>query len=123
MKSKSRGSIFIIIGTLLLLSMPFPVAAQMSSENYAMEQVRLSCGGEESSSANYTIHGTIGQQGPVGESASANYQMFAGFWFAQESGETPVPALHTWVVLFIVLLFSFLFRHILTKKQQKQISL
>ncbi len=66
--------------TVLLLCLPLPVLAdESSSTNYKVDQTFFGSGGDlENSSTNYKAKTTLGELG-VGNSASAQYQAFAGF--------------------------------------------
>ena len=74
------------IGVMLLLTLAFAwqttgvgLAYQSQSSNYAVDEAFFGTGGElESASANYKAKLAAGEM-TVGNSASANYQMQAGF--------------------------------------------
>ena len=53
--------------------------------NYFINWYVIASGGGEASSANNSVKGTIGQP-IVGQSASDNYSVQAGFWIGQPSG-------------------------------------
>ncbi len=66
-----------------LLMMPLTVFAQaQSSANYTIEPDVISVGGGEAESLNYFIEHTTGQPTAIGESSSAGYANYAGFWYS-----------------------------------------
>jgi hypothetical protein len=63
----------------LLLWVPMPVLAQSVSPNYRVDETTFGVGSEQDlSSTNYKGQATIGDLG-IGNSSSANYQIYAGF--------------------------------------------
>lgn len=77
---KNHNTKLNIIGAILLaLILPNSAFAQYSSPNYRIDQTFFGTGGElDSSSANYRAKTTVGELG-VGNTGSANYQLYAGF--------------------------------------------
>lgn len=68
---------FVVVATGCLLTVP-AVWAQQSSPNYTIEESFIGPGGQlDSSSANYEARATLGDTG-IGNSASANYQIYGG---------------------------------------------
>lgn len=64
------------LALLVALSLPaFPAHAA-----YSQVSDVISGGGQEVSSTNYTLVGTVGQSSAIGLSASANYSNHGGFW-------------------------------------------
>lgn len=69
----------IYIALLLLVILPVTVLAQSSSANYSIEEFFVGPGGAtELDSANYSARASLGDTG-VGNSTSANYQIYGGF--------------------------------------------
>ncbi len=81
MIKKSRRFVVSLVACLaLLLIPPVPVlGATYSSSNYGIDQAFFGTGGElDANSANYRAKETLGELG-IGNSSSANYQVYAGF--------------------------------------------
>lgn len=76
-KHKTTGADLVLLSALVLGA--GSALAASSSANYAIPWDVLDGGGGQSSSANYTLQGSIAQAGPIGESASAGYVLQAGF--------------------------------------------
>lgn len=77
---KNYKSHFYLLATIMLaLMLPSTAVAQYSSPNYRIDQTFFGTGGElDASSANYRAKATVGELG-VGNTGSANYQLYAGF--------------------------------------------
>ncbi len=54
--------------------------ARMSSANYQINADVISAGGTLGTSANYTLHDTIGESAAIGVGSSTNYILKDGFW-------------------------------------------
>jgi hypothetical protein len=74
--------------TLTLLAAP--LYASQSSANYRIESNVISGGGGDALSTNYYIEHTTGQSSATGDSSSANYVNYAGFWYTIVSGTVSV---------------------------------
>jgi len=81
MKKTKNQRIFLLIFFLLL---PF-FARAMSSSNYSIDSDVIGSFGDQSSSANFSITDTGGEVG-TGGSASATYEVLAGFWSSLSGG-------------------------------------
>ncbi len=78
----------VILLTVSVMS-PAAYSAGQSSANYTIESDVISGGGGDSGSANYFISHTTGQSSATGESSSANYSNYAGFWHAATGAPAP----------------------------------
>lgn len=79
MQTKIKTLIGFGMGAAMIFLATSSVYAQYTSPNYKVEETLFGAGGElENSSANYKARTSVGELG-VGNSASANYQAYAGF--------------------------------------------
>jgi hypothetical protein len=87
---KHKYPILFITIMILFINTGIAHAAGQSSANYIIESDVISGGGGESSSANYGTEHTTGQPSAIGESGSANYYDYKGFWNVLYAGLPPV---------------------------------
>ena len=81
-RKRYRRCLCLLISATMLLAFAGILHAASSSANFAIEQDVISGGGEDSWSDSYDLFSTIGQAPPLGNSSSANFVNYPGFWNA-----------------------------------------
>ncbi|MDQ7786647.1 MAG: CARDB domain-containing protein [Thermodesulfovibrionales bacterium] len=81
-RKKYRHCLCFLISATMLLAFAGILHAASSSANFAIEQDVISGGGGDSWSAGYDLFSTIGQAPPLGNTSSANFVNYPGFWNA-----------------------------------------
>lgn len=79
---------------LLVISFVSTVVLAQTSASFNLEWNVIGSGGQESSSANYSVNGTIGQGIASQPSASsASFSVSSGFWYIDTGTTVYLPAL------------------------------
>jgi hypothetical protein len=81
MKCKPHLYALFAVVFILSIGIPFSPAYSAESAHYRIDTDVLSGGGGECSSAGYYLWHTTGQPTAIGESSSASYINYAGFWY------------------------------------------
>lgn len=83
----------IFLGVILLVGLAAgTLVLAQSSANYDLSWNVFGGGGGRSTSANYIVDGTIGQQ-VVGQSVSSSYGLSSGFWFGDSGVRLYLPTI------------------------------
>ena len=85
--SRSRRLVAFALGAILLRGV---CLAQSSSANFRLQQSTTNDGGQTSTSANYRLDASIGQESAIGASSYLNDLLQSGFWSFLGSGLAPV---------------------------------
>lgn len=85
-----RKQIAILLGAVLLLAAAAPALIAQTSKDFNLTWHGFGSGGGQSTSADYRVHGTIGQHiAPPVQSSSADFRVTSGFWFEVDAMPTP----------------------------------
>ncbi|MFZ5906925.1 MAG: CARDB domain-containing protein [Nitrospirota bacterium] len=79
-RNRYRRCLCFLVSAAVLLAFAGILHAASSSATFVIEQDVVSGGGGDSWSTNYDLFSTIGQTPPLGNSSSANFVNYPGFW-------------------------------------------